>query len=313
MVFAREASIALRRRGVDVHEFYVVSRTQPLRVLGEWLRLRRRVRDCGARIIHAQYGGVTGMLCALACGGRRFVLSVRGSDLNIVSSVHPLRNRVTRCMTRWAARRADAIVCVSDALKEDLRSAAGKAHVIATGVDLDVFHPLDVRTSDVIEGLPAGDKLVLFNAGQAAQQKGLAFVEAAVDLLRSEGVRVHLRVTRGELSREGMARLMNAADCLVLASETEGSPNVVKEAMACGLPVVSVDVGDVRRRLTGVDPGAIVARTPQAIAQGIRDVLAAGGRSNGPDAVRRQRLSQRDSIDALHALYVQLASAPRSR
>jgi glycosyltransferase involved in cell wall biosynthesis len=309
MVFARDANVALRRRGVDAQEFYLTSRTEPLRVLSQWRRLRRTIRAGNADIVHAQYGGVTGVLCALACGRRKFVLTVRGSDLNVVASMHPLRNRLTRWMTRWAARRADAIVCVSAALKEQLRSSGRKATVIPTGVDLELFRPLEAGgQASPTGGASTDEPLILFNAGQAPQQKGMALVEAAVDLRRSEGARLQLRITRGDLSREEMAGLMRGADCLVIASESEGSPNVVKEAMACGLPIVSVDVGDVALRLAGVEPSAIVERTPQAIANGIRDVLAAGGRSNGPEAIRRQRLSQQDSIDALQAVYVQLAS-----
>ena len=311
MVFAREANAALRRAGVDVEDFYLASRTAPTQVVREWWRLRHRIREEAARIVHAQYGSVTGVVCALACGGRAFVLTVRGSDLNPAQSVHPLRGWLARWMTRLAARRAAAVVCVSPALQRELRAARHKTHVIASGVDLDLFRPGDVAEARAASGLPADGKVVLFNAGRWPEDKGMTLVEAAVQQLVGEGQTLRLFVTRGELPRETMACLMNAADCLVLASHAEGSPNVVKEAMACGLPVVSVDVGDVRDRLAGVHPGAIVPRTPKAVADGIRIVLAVGGRSNGREAIRRQRLTQQDSADALHAVYRQVARLSR--
>ncbi|HJP55586.1 MAG TPA: glycosyltransferase [Gemmatimonadales bacterium] len=307
MVFARDASAALREAGVRVDEFYLASRTAPARVVREWWRLRRRIRECDPRIVHAQYGSVTGLVSALACGGRPFVLTVRGSDLNRALSVHPLRGRLSRWMTRFAARRAAAVICVSAALERELRAARSRTHVIPSGVDLDLFRPADTAPARRPADRPDAEKVVLFNAGRWPGDKGLGLVEAAVEQLSNEGTPVRLIVTRGEHPRDAMAALMAAADCLVLASHSEGSPNVVKEAMACGLPVVSVDVGDVRERLAGVEPGAIVPRTALGIAAGIRQVLAAGGRSNGRDAVRRQRLTRQDAADALYAVYREVA------
>jgi teichuronic acid biosynthesis glycosyltransferase TuaC len=78
---------------------------------------------------------------------------------------------------------------------------------------------------------------------------------------------------------------MNAADCLLLTSDYEGSPTVIKEALACGLPIVSVDVGDVRDRLKGVSPSRIVGRDPVEIAAALESVLSLGERSNGPSLV----------------------------
>jgi glycosyltransferase involved in cell wall biosynthesis len=74
---------------------------------------------------------------------------------------------------------------------------------------------------------------------------------------------------------------MNAADCLLLTSDAEGSPTVIQEALACNLPVVSVDAGDTAERLHGVHRARIVDRNPQTIALALVDLLSSPGRSDG--------------------------------
>jgi glycosyltransferase involved in cell wall biosynthesis len=100
-----------------------------------------------------------------------------------------------------------------------------------------------------------------------------------------------------------MPTYMNAADALLLTSNREGSPNAVKEALACNLPVVSTDVGDVRERLSGVSPSA-VCTTDDGLTDALVDVLAQGARSNGRDIVREVSVSR--TRDRLHAVYQQV-------
>lgn len=309
MIFARDTASALRQRGLQIDEFYLRSRTAPLQVLRAVWQLRREVRRLAPDVVHVQYGGVTGLVGALACAGRPLVLSVRGSDLNRVPAVHPLRGWVTRLMTRLAALRARRVVCVSDALAAQLWSDR-RAVVIPSGVDTAVFRPVDRALARQSLGWSDDQPVVLFNAGQAAEQKGLALVQQAVARVCDAGLATTLHTVRGGLTRAEMALCMSAADCLVLASQTEGSPNVVKEAMACNLPVVSVDVGDVVQRLAGVSPGAVVARSAQAIADAVADVLRQRRRSNGRAVLQQQGLSVDDTTRALHLLYHDLARRP---
>lgn len=311
MVFAREAGRALRSRGVEVEEFFVESRTSPVALWRDWCRLRSMARNGGFDALHAQYGAVNGFLCTAAVGRLPFVLSLRGSDLNRVPSMNPLRNQLTRLLSQLAAWRADAVICVSEALSEQLWCDRRKVHVIPSGVDLDVFCPIGRTQARRELAWPDDESVVLFNAGKAPQQKGQPLVQAAVEILRGRSTPLRLHVTTGGHSREEMVRLLSAADCLVLASETEGSPNIVKEAMACNLPVVSVEAGDVRERLQGARPGAIVAREPAALAQAIGEVVACAQRSNGRDLLRRQGLSQAETVARLQSVYASLGRRGR--
>ena len=97
-------------------------------------------------------------------------------------------------------------------------------------------------------------------------------------------------VLDGRVEPEQLPLLMNAADCLLLTSDWEGSPTVVQEAMACNLPVVTVDVGDVRQRLQGIEPSAIVAREAEALGTALAKILQTRKRSNSRAAAEKLSL-----------------------
>ena len=105
-------------------------------------------------------------------------------------------------------------------------------------------------------------------------------------------------------TRAEVTRWMCAANCLLMTSKTEGSPQVVKEAMACGCPIVSVDVGDVAERTSGVEGCYVVpTREPKDIAEALRKALAFGGRTNGHERIIEMGLSNEQVAKGLEEMY----------
>ena len=115
-----------------------------------------------------------------------------------------------------------------------------------------------------------------------------------------------LQELRG-FSRAEVNHWMCAANCLLLTSKTEGSPQVIKEAMACGCPIVSVDVGDVAERVSGVE-GCYVVRTrePKDIAESLQKALAHEGKTNGRERIQEMGLSNEQVVEQLIAIYQSL-------
>ena len=108
-------------------------------------------------------------------------------------------------------------------------------------------------------------------------------------------------------TREEVNRLMCACDCLLMTSKTEGSPQVIKEAMACGCPIVSVDVGDVAERTDGVEGCYIVkSREPMDIAEALRKAIAFEGKTNGREKILAAGLTNEQVAKKIIEIYQEI-------
>src|SRR5207247_7631280 len=186
-----------------------------------------------------------------------------------------------------ASLRASRAICVSEQLKGRLLWAKARTTVIPTGVDTQLFYPRSRNTARAEIGLPVDERVVLFNASSNPRIKRLDLARAAVDRARSLCGAIRFEVLEGATDPKVVPLLLNAADCLLVTSDWEGSPNIVKEAIACNLPVVSVDVGDVAERLEGVDPSRIADREVADLAAAMAAIVGTGARSNGRERLRQ--------------------------
>jgi glycosyltransferase involved in cell wall biosynthesis len=216
-------------------------------------RIRSAISECKPDVIHVMYGGVMADQVTRLREIGPTVVTFHGSDLlgeNLSGWSRKLISRYGVHCSRRAARAANGVVVVARHLLRALNGAVApdKVRVIPCGIDLERFRPLDPFACKLRLGWDPRSFHVLFASGNGDPVKRPWLASAAVAKINREGRKVELHFLSGVQNSEVPAWL-NAGDVLLLTSLHEGSPTVVKEALACGLPVVSVDVGDVAERI----------------------------------------------------------------
>ena len=267
--FIVEQADALRALGCEVEFFGVVGKG-PAGYAKNLKKLKAVIKEFGPDVVHAHYG-----LCGLlACLQHRVpvVTTFHGSDIN-EKSVLPF--------SRMAMRRSAHNVFVSrDNMALSVRKK--KSSLVPCGVNPDDYPVVSKARAREEMGLSPDGKYVLFAGAFDNKVKNHPLAEEAVKACEEN---VELLELKG-YTRHQVALLMSAADALLMTSFTEGSPQVIKEAMMCGLPIVSVNVGDVSERITGLEGCFIAAREPKALAAALSGALTFGGRTAGRERIK---------------------------
>lgn len=228
-----------------------------------WRTMMHDIAEYKPDIIHAHYG-----LCGLVANLQRqvpVISTYHGSDIN---------DKRVRWISKIAVRLSQMNIFVSQPLMEIVGHPA-KSRVIPCAVDTHTFHPMDKDMCRQQLGL-ANDKIyILFSKEFADEVKNYPLAKQAVlmynplaELLEFYGY-----------TREQVPMLYNAVDCGLLTSFTEGSPQFVKEAVACGCPIVSTDVGDVRNVLAGVENSFISTYEVKDVANKLKKAISIGHQS----------------------------------
>jgi teichuronic acid biosynthesis glycosyltransferase TuaC len=184
---------------------------------------------------------------------------------------------------RRLARHVDAAIVQSDEMAAKIQRA--NVHVIPHEVDMELFQPTERQQARAALGLDARRRYLLFAANPKVAVKRFPLAKAAADVLARRDSSVELLVVSHE-SQSRLALYMSACDALVFPSFQEGSPNIVKQAMACNLPMVSTDVGDVRQIIGSTRHCYICSPNVQEFADRLGEILAHRARTNGRENIR---------------------------
>jgi teichuronic acid biosynthesis glycosyltransferase TuaC len=219
-------------------------------------RVRQAVSRVSPDVIHVMNGGALAFFTAATITRHPLVISFCGSDL-LGDPQRTWRRRAigqaTVRASKIAARRADAIITKSRQLAAQIPNnvSGDKIHIIPNGVDLKRFRPLNSMECRASLGWEEHEFHVLFTGNPVSETKRHGDAVGAVELLREKGVPARLQLMR-DVPHDQVPVWLNAAHVLVVCSIHEGSPNIVKESLACECPVVSTDVGDVGERIESI-------------------------------------------------------------
>ena len=285
--FIVEQVNALKQLGVEF-DFYGVHGKGISGYLSNLSALKDKIRQYHPDLIHAHYG-LSGLLANL----QRMVPVVttyHGSDIHSKG-----RNLLFSRLAMWMSAYN---IFVTEALQKQAGAHDNKHCILPCGVDTKTIFPIDRLEARKLLGWDAKGKYVLFAGAFDNEVKNSPLAKAVVTQIPD----TKLMEMRG-YTREQVNLAMNAANCLLMTSHREGSPQVIKEALTCGTPIVSVNVGDVADITTGIEGCYITSYSANELSECLQKAFAFQGKTFGPERIRNRMLDNRQIAEKVLAIY----------
>ena len=298
--------------------------------------LRRTIKTWRPDVVHAHYS-TFGILVSLSmmgmCHKPKIVVSILGSF-----PTHSVKWRYVRFFVKYVW---DKTITKSKRTADQL---GFDLPVIPNGVNTDIFHPMDqeearekLNLATIASNLsPVGtlcrplttnqSPIIIWCSNPEREEKNWPLAQRAVEILQSQITNHKLQITLLPVfnkTPQEVATYMNAADVMLLTSMSEGSPNVVKEALACNCPIVTTDVGDVHERLDGVEGCYVIPtdNTPtygrqgvgewfekdaEQLAECLEKAISFNKRTKGIDKLQSDKLEVAQIADKIIEVYKQI-------
>lgn len=285
--FVTEQGESLRAAGCDVDYFLIKGN-----YINAVKALKAKIRESKPDIIHAHYGlsAITAELQSLA---------------PVVTTFHngETHSWYINFITSLMSLRAKHVIYVAPHIRELVYFKARNYSIIPCGVSLEDCFLIDKAQARKQLGWSADKKYIMFGGAFSNTRKNYALLKEAVDILNLQFETInhksHIEIVemRG-LSREQCVLRMNACDVFALPTKNEGSPQALKEAMACNCPIVATDVADIKH-LLGDLPGHYLLpnkkgngawwkgdeHSAEELAELLKQALAFNGRTKGRDRI----------------------------
>jgi len=271
---------SLKNDNVTV-DYFVYQRTGLTNYVKAVQLLRKRIKNNNYDIIHAHYS-YSSLVTILSFPKVPLITSFMGSDI-------------------LGFRKIDKIIKIvvekfSDIIIVKSRQMAGKINckeklvIIPNGVNYNTFKAIDKFLAKKRLGLHPEIKYILWVGNSKRKEKNFKLVREVLRIIKEANVHIELIQVFGE-SQKKLNEYYSACDVFLLTSLYEGSPNVIKEAMACNCPIVSTDIGDVREVVRNTKGCYITSFDPNDVAEKIKMALNFGKRTNGRDHIKHLEIN----------------------
>ena len=279
---------SLRRNGVSIDILNLDATENILKYITGIFKIRKIIMQEKYDLIHAHYSYCG--LCSVFQKRVPLLVSFMGNDLfgvinrNGRQTPGGIFNLIT---SRILIRLTHTIIVKSRRMSDIINRK--NVFIVPNGVDFSKFKPLQKEPIQKDPESPQMKK-ILFIGNPKSQTKNYPLAMKAVEIVKTEMPQIELLVICG-IDQEQVAKYMGSSDLLLHTSLQEGSPNVVKEALACNLRVVSTDVGDVSELINGIKGCYITSYDPEDIARKIKSALNSKGTINSRDKIQHLEIN----------------------
>jgi teichuronic acid biosynthesis glycosyltransferase TuaC len=265
---------SIKARGIDLHYFTIKSKG-----LSGYLKavpqIKKEIASNSYDVVHAHYS--LSAYAATLAGASPLIVSLMGSDV--------AANKKNKFLIRFFYYNFwDQCIVKSVNMKSHLRLKG--LHIIPNGVDFERFRTLS--RSECIKKLNwnLDKRHLLFAANPQRPEKNFKLLQEAAGFLSSSNIEIHTLVN---VPNAEMVYYYNSVDVVILTSLREGSPNVIKEAMACNCPLVATDVGDIKEIIGKTEGCFITSFKAMDLAEKIKKALAFNSRTEGRNKIEGLR------------------------
>lgn len=288
--FVQEQGRSLVQLGCVV-EYYAVVGKGMRGYLRNVKPLRNKIQEWKPDVVHAHFG-LCGMVAVLAARKKVPVVitchngETLSKSANIISSL--------------AIRRADYTICVAQHIYDKLYLKPKPYMIQPCGIGLKDLPLVDKEKAMKEMGLSLDKINILFGGSFSNARKNAPLAKEAIALLKRD--EINLIEMRG-FNRSQVDKLLCGCDMLLLPTKSEGSPQVLKEAMACNCPIIATDVADIAYLLQGVTNSYVTTFDPAEVADKIQRVIACGERTNGRKRIEELHLDNPQVAETIYGIY----------
>jgi teichuronic acid biosynthesis glycosyltransferase TuaC len=271
--FIKSQADSLIAAGLEVEVIHPKPGPVALRYASAMMQVFAKTLTGRFDIVHGHYG--QWCLFARMQWTTPVVASFMGDDLlgNLTAKGdYSKKGTFVMGISRWLCRQVDAAIVKSEGMQKAVSVSEDNIFIIPNGVDFDLFRPIPRAEARATLGWDLNRYYVLFGNNPQIPVKNFPLAQAAIERLRARGISAELVVANG-LPQTTVVQYINASNALILSSIAEGSPNIVKEAMACNVPVISTDVGDVSQIIGRTKGCSVCPPDPDTLAIALEQAI----------------------------------------